>query len=411
MTISPRAKVIGENAIPVDRLVSGIDTLNLSIEAVIVGDNFFKTLDEHKGDAQKHKRESLICLRSRKGDEETYLGVHAYGSNGYSWLLTGAEYALKIGNWRTAKSRPNILIEIRSETLWRFGPAKACNRLLEILRNYDVDTKVIKVSRVDLCMDLLFPAEHWNSASLVPYAVTRCRNTSLHAENNELTGISLGHGHISARLYDKAREIKKSGKEWFFDIWEIESVPENKLVIRVEFQLRREALKELEIDRLHHLFQNLEKIWAYCTQKWLKFRTNPGKHHTQKRTFGWWKFVQNNFLGIFNPPPLIRAKAINAKKEQLRSQVVGLLTSLFALDLDESQWSYNPPASKEEFLISALDQVLLTGISGEKLLDDVLAKSAKYRRGKSRDLAVHKARISKGFPSNYNDIPEENPNE
>ena len=332
--------------------------------------------------------------------------MHPYGSNGYNWLLTGAEYALKIGNWKTANSRPNILIEIRSETIWRIGLAKACNRLFEILKNYQVHSKKIRVSRADLCMDLLFPAEYWNSGSLIPYAVKRCRNTALHIENEELTGISYGQGKISARIYDKAREIKKSGKEWFFDIWKLDSVPEGKHIIRVEFQLRREGLLELGIDRLHDFFQHMEKIWSYCSRKWLKFQTNPGKHHTLRKTFGWWRFVQIRFLGILEPRPLIRAKAIKTQKEQLRAQIMGLFTSLLALDLDESQWNYPPPESKEDFLLAAMDQMLLSEMSKEELLDSILAKSAKYRRGKTRDLAIHKARIQAGFPTNYGDFAE-----
>ena len=70
MTISPRAKVTEEHTIPVEVLVSGIDTLNLAIDAIIASDAFFKLLDEHKEDAQKHKRKSLIKLQSESGQEE-----------------------------------------------------------------------------------------------------------------------------------------------------------------------------------------------------------------------------------------------------------------------------------------------------------------------------------------------------
>jgi hypothetical protein len=59
-----------------------------------------------------------------------------------------------------------------------------------------------------------------------------------------------------ARLYDKVIEIEtKSKKTWMYGIWKMEGPPKNGRVIRVEFQLRREVLRQLAIDTVWQLFK------------------------------------------------------------------------------------------------------------------------------------------------------------
>src|SRR5205814_6498276 len=55
-------------------------------------------------------------------------------------------------------------------------------------------------------------------------------------------------GALSCTIYDKTREMKQSGKEWFTDIWRLHGWDEAKdgAVWRVEFKFKREALHELQ---------------------------------------------------------------------------------------------------------------------------------------------------------------------
>jgi hypothetical protein len=176
--------------------------------------------------------------------------VCPHGSKGYAWLAHGKEYALKVGDWKTPGSRPSVMVEIRSETLWRFSPPDAYKRILSFLEIQGARIITVKPSRLDLCLDLLLPVEIW-TLGLLETAVSRAAYRSPFFDRQNLTGIQFGKGDISARLYDKALEIKqKSNKVWFYDLWKLNAVPEGFRAIRVEFQLRRGILKTLGLDTL-----------------------------------------------------------------------------------------------------------------------------------------------------------------
>ena len=60
-----------------------------------------------------------------------------------------------------------------------------------------------------------------------------------------------------------------------------------------------------------------------------------GKHHNQRKTLDWWKAVQNGFMGVQEPTPGIREKAIKEDAKQLRAQIVGLTSSLTAIEMEK----------------------------------------------------------------------------
>ncbi len=88
----------------------------------------------------------------------------------------------------------------------------------------------------------------------------------------------------------------------------------------------------------------LDQIWGYCTQQWLKFQDNPGEHHSKRKTFPWWKTIQNGFQGIQNPTPLLRTIPISQNKNQLCAQIYGLLTSPQAITFEERRAGENVPS-------------------------------------------------------------------
>ena len=62
-----------------------------------------------------------------------------------------------------------------------------------------------------------------------------------------------GSSLLSCRIYDKSREIEKSGKEWFADLWRAHGWSEDdRRVWRVEFSFKREALHELHQANTSH---------------------------------------------------------------------------------------------------------------------------------------------------------------
>jgi hypothetical protein len=296
------------------------------------------------------------------------------------------------------------MAQISSEGLWRLGPVEAVDFLSELIRCSGGEIVSNKISRVDLCVDITFPAKIW-TMNLINYCVSRATYTAPHFHNRKLTGLSIGKKKIAARLYDKPLEIKQQSKKfWMFDIWGIKSVPESLKVIRIEFQLRREVIKDLGLDQVDSLFGSCDNLWAYCSKQWLKFQSRPGKHHTQRKTFRWWKIVQSGFLGVQDASPLIRFKSIRTVQDQLFAQTLGTLESMVAIDLETGGYPSDYPSGLDNIqtaLVSTLRQHMEgRKISGEEITKGIHDKRAKYHKASEYRLAVHKKRQELNLPSN-----------
>ncbi|HUT43538.1 MAG TPA: hypothetical protein VMW95_04305, partial [Desulfobacterales bacterium] len=218
---------------------------------------------------------------------------------------------------------------------------------------------------------------------LIKYRTTRAGYVKAHLYYDKFTGISIGKGVVSARLYDKPLEIKqKSKKTWMYDVWGIKDVPDGMRIIRVEFQLRRTALKELNINTTSDLFYKIESLWAYCTQKWLKFQNNPGQHHTQRKTFDWWKVVQKGFLGPQGATPLIRSKALNLESKGLFNSGLGYIVSYLAAEREIGNVDWGKPVTKDHIIEAFKEKLSEIEISDDDLTQRVYKKQAKYHRSK-----------------------------
>jgi hypothetical protein len=382
---------------PNNILASGIDTLYLAVNIYWENENFFELLTEHKKQAALHNEPQTLVLDEKHNPENRIFLVRANGAKRYQWLIENHEYSIKIGNWMEPKQLPSAIVEIRSETLWSHGPIESVNRIIDFLERQGAFIKEIKPSRVDLCIDILLDEHIW-TMDLINYSVTRASYAAPHFSNKQLTGISLGKGHIVARLYDKPLEIKqKKKKTWMYDIWGIKSVPHDKKIVRVEFQLRRQALNDLYLHTINDLFENHHHLWGYCTQKWLKFQDNPEKHHTQRITFDWWVEVQNGFLGHQKPNPLIRVKAIQEDIDRLGDQAIGLLSSMHAIQ-KKSGGDQKDLISIKDIIQPLMGQLFRRKKNADNFQDEVNKKMAQRTRDKVKEEKVRSKRSIYGFP-------------
>lgn len=393
MSISPPANVKNKY----QTLSSGIDSLNLAIDVHWEKDSFFEYLASLKQQAQEQEEELPGVLKAEDNIGEWKFAIKPHGSDGYEWLLTGKAFALRIGNWKIPKTRPSIMVEIRSEALWHLGATDCVNGLTSLLRGAGASNIQIKPSRVDLCVDLLFPADEWN-IDLIFYRVTRAHKSQVYLQNDRFTGFMIGGGKFAARAYDKAFEIeKKSKKTWMYSIWGIDTVPDDQKIIRFEFQTRREALKELGINTFDDLFSFQDNLWAYCSQKWLKFMDNPGKHQvTQRNVLPWWSVVQNGFNGIQDAHPLIRGIAFRKDRNQLFAQSQGLLSSLVALHLEEVG-NTDKEIDFNDLLMANFESSFNEG-RNETFKEKVLKKFYKYQRLQTKTKQIKQERSEHGFP-------------
>ena len=372
-------------------LSSGVDTLVLTLDIEWQDTLLFSYLDELKEKAKNCDGDYPGELKYIASPSVWPFLIKAYGAKGYSWILSATDFTFKVGNWKEPGPRPSVIIEIRSETLWHLGAITAINTALGIIEANGGHICKARVSRVDLCVDVLMPEGWWN-IKLLEYAVTRATDYAPYYRHKKLTGIRIGKGVVSVRLYDKPLEIaQQSKKTWMYDIWQVSEVPEGQKIIRVEFQIRREALKEQGIDTPFDLIEKAVNLWAYCTQNWLKFQDRPGLHHTQRSTFGWWEAIQNGFADVQGAEPLVREKAVCNDKKRLMQQINGLAISLHAIKQEEDGAAPDTPSSMQDCVVSYAKE--LTKNPGR--LPDVKSrlkqKRSKYHREKiSREDRVHK---------------------
>jgi hypothetical protein len=94
-------------------------------------------------------------------------------------------------------------------------------------------------------------------------------------------------------MYNKGLEVKKEGtKLWFLDLWQRESTED---IWRIEFQLRRPALKQLAIDSLDDLKETQAALWRYLTSKWFSLRLPDNEKAERKTIHPLWCAVQECF--------------------------------------------------------------------------------------------------------------------
>jgi hypothetical protein len=379
-TLSPPAKVKYYPGERVRVLASGLDKIDLTLDLTWESEAFFVLLAAEKAEAKLQDKARSLVISGSDGCEWVF-NVLPFGIRGHEWLLDSGDVVLRIGNWLHPKSRPSMVVEISSEMLWRIGAECAVEAVLALVESLGARIEKVRASRLDVCADVLLPEHVWTK-ELFEHAVTRGRHKALYCDGDLLTGWQVGRGAFVGRLYDKPQEIIKSHKTWMFDIWGLSEVPLGWRIIRVEFQLRRPALKQLGIDSMKDALRKEGHLWAYCTEEWLKFQTRPGTHHTQRQTLPWWRVVQEGFRGAQPGCPLVRAKAVNITRKQLVCQALGLLRSLAALDLAER----GALQSSEEERVAAFHDSLADiedyARADQNLPDDIQRKMAQHHRAR-----------------------------
>jgi hypothetical protein len=160
-------------------------------------------------------------------------------------------------------------------------------------------------------------------------------------------------------MYDKSREIKQSGKEWFLDVWHTHGwSEEDGCVWRVEFSFKREVLHEVQQENMSHevLFWGIEDayalperlpvLWAYAAGQvdggpdgvpdgWLRcVLPNGDKNRSRWPTHPVWQLIQTACIDPMEILPhfgkIVRKRWEEHNIDKGIEAVMGYLTSLAA---------------------------------------------------------------------------------
>ena len=114
--------------------------------------------------------------------------------------------------------------------------------------------------------------------------VCRAKTRHTYEEDGIFNGLifaSRDSGSPLARIYDKTIESAKTGSAYWKTIWG-ERFDPNQSVLRVEFELGREVLREYGVNTPEEALDATGALWSALTSRWLTHRI-PGADQTKSR--------------------------------------------------------------------------------------------------------------------------------
>jgi hypothetical protein len=173
---------------------------------------------------------------------------------------------------------PAVRVQPKAQLLHGLGPAETVDTFSALVGS--IATVEWSVSRADLFADV---QGFWPDANTRERFVCRAKTLNTFEEAGDLTGFQFGRrsgGGITARMYEKSGQARKTGADYWFDIWGGAYRP-GEPVARIEIEYGRTALRQCGIDSPDDLFSNLAGLWGYGTE-WLSYR-QPSADKTRSR--------------------------------------------------------------------------------------------------------------------------------
>lgn len=250
-------------------LLFGVDSLYLSFPGNL-SVKWEKELERLKLLAQSESDKEQAQAQLKIG--EHLFEVSDHGAKRFPYILADNCFFIKLSSSR-AKTLPLAQVQISSEYLHAVGEGAATANLCSIIEQFGGNVGIPTISRADVFLDFIcavdfdkLDQECW---------VTRANQLAKYYDRRipyPFTGWVVGQGgDLSLRLYEKTVEIEyKSRKFFFHELWQPRGWKLGDKVWRLEFQLRREVLKQLNINTVPDLLEFFDALWRYLTQDWLR---------------------------------------------------------------------------------------------------------------------------------------------
>jgi hypothetical protein len=268
----------------------------------------------------------------------------------YSWKLSWAGFVMGIRSQAEPienDSVGNVRVRIGSELLMSVGGLKPAYDLL-VAKILTMGGTVLKdkLSRVDPCVDLPnVGIEEFVAAFHEHRYISRARNWGDHHEEylkstnfgagRKDTGFAIGVD-IHLRAYDKVREVKSQpAKKAIMEKFRWGGTMEK--AVRVEFQLRREALKKFGIDSVENWEKEKASVTKYLCEEWFRMTENKVdlSNTTRVKVLLCWLLVTEKFREWTHAKPDTLAaslieKTVNIDTSALLLQIMGCTTTVAA---------------------------------------------------------------------------------
>ena len=307
----------------------GIDSLYLSYPGHL-SDEWFGKLEDCKTNAQSEDPHDRVFAQVDIGGH--LFEVSDHGKRRFPYILADNCFFIQVKSKGLSRI-PLVHAQISSEYLASVGWEKAEAELCIVANTLGNDTGDAQISRIDLFVD--FTCAGFDADFDQAGWVTRAEKVAKYYRRPHFSGWAVGQGGaISSRMYDKTLEIKQqSHKTWLYELWEAVGWRPADTVLRQEFQLRREALKQLGVTTTDGLMTDQASLWRYLSTDWLRLTLPSATDTTQTRwpTHPLWAGLQRAFETGEDSPRLTRfSKSRLPSDEFLFKNGVAGITSFMA---------------------------------------------------------------------------------
>lgn len=235
---------------------------------------------------------------------------------------------------RPAPSGPdksNVWLSVGSLALMESGAQACFDRACQIISALGGSVLWNQISRVDMCSDL--PGVHvrdFCESFNADRFICRARKSALYRDGREYTGVSLGMGgDIACRMYDKLTESLLNERKLALLIQKRWGGMVD-CATRVEFQLRRNALRAFGVDSFEDYMRVRGAVASYLCAEWLRFTSGDvdRTHTTRAETAPLWLRVARVFTQwTGEAPPARREKRPRLDGSGLVRSALGCLVS------------------------------------------------------------------------------------
>lgn len=329
-TFTPDGEQAGISCSPVI-VNEALDTIHLTLK-LDIPQEFLQSLKEKKEALQSGDR-LADCVQFG----ETMLfawNLQRTGKKLYPYILKTGDVTLCLSNRDSDSHISNAMLLIGS-----LSSQDSPSNLFKIFRKWcklhGIKVKQNQVSRVDVCADLalnITKTAIWNQAK----HITRAEKFACYYSNRTLTGVQVGTGDIVFRAYDKLQEMLDKQAlhklEFFTKVWG----GEQSSVTRVEFQLRREAIKQFcpVHSNLGKVIANIPNIWKYLTTQWFRQTAKAvdrlNRNQGRSTVSEFWKIVQSCHRAPISKSAQRTKKQRNINITSLVQQAAGIMTTVCA---------------------------------------------------------------------------------
>jgi hypothetical protein len=177
-----------------------------------------------------------------------------YGTkSGYPFVIENGDFNILLGEY----NKPNYYVQFCSQALWRESAYLLHEKFLNWAASVGFTPyRPESLSRIDYCFDYHLPEIDFDEDCFKSKSVKDRK----HRGGRIAQAFAFGSGgDIMLRVYDKVAEIKqKRDKVWSHTLWE-----QDENVWRIEWQVRKEVLKDLDIVTFDDLREQIGDLLRY----------------------------------------------------------------------------------------------------------------------------------------------------